>query len=165
MKFIRIPFSRPNFPKINLDRSLIIVILIAFFIGGLSGALTGFYAGTLSSGNIPSFLGPNFFQLKKPGQESAPPLTGPSSKQLMPKETQEESAVISAVKKISPSVVSIVVSKYVSRYYGPESFFPEDFFEFSFPFGFRFQIPQPKQEQKKRETRNRRGYWFCDLFG
>lgn len=135
--------------KIVINKSIIIVIIIAFFIGGLSGAVTGFYAGTLSSANIFSLFEQGFPLFKK----STPAPTVPSAEQptkpVIKDEIQEESALVSAVKKVSPSVVSIVVSKYVSRYYGPESFFPEDFFDFGWPFNFRFELPKQKQEQKK----------------
>ncbi|MGC9048970.1 MAG: S1C family serine protease [Patescibacteria group bacterium] len=138
----------------KINKSLIIVILIAFFVGGLSGAVTGFYAGTFSSGNTLSLLKPIIphKELSQPSSQNQSPIISPSeqpSKPSIKNEVQEESAVVAAVKKVSPAVVSIVVSKYVSRYYGPESLFPEDFFEFSWPFSFRFQFPQPKEEQKK----------------
>lgn len=139
--------------KIAINKSFIIVIVIAFLVGGLSGAVTGFYTGVFSSSDILSFAEQDIPFLKKLIPEpSTPSIVQPKEevgKPIVKNEVAEESAVITAVKKVSPSVVSIVVSKYVSRYFGPESFFPEDFFDFSWPFGFRFEFPQQKQEQKK----------------
>jgi serine protease Do len=133
----------------KFNKSLIIIILIAFFVGGLSGAVTGFYAGTLSSDNLANFFQTTIFHKPVVEKKIVPSNGQPSISQTPVSEKAEEQAVL-AVKKVSPSVVSIVVSKYVSRYYGPESLFPEDFFEFGWPFKFWFSWPsQPKQEEKK----------------
>jgi len=65
----------------------------------------------------------------------------------------DEERMIKAVKKVSPSVVSIVVSKYVSQYYGdsqelsPKEFFKE--FEFNWPFSFEFLQPAPQEAPKE----------------
>jgi len=47
----------------------------------------------------------------------------------------EESATTEAVKKVSPAVVSIVISKDLSKVYN-QSVFPQDFFNLGFPFVF-----------------------------
>ncbi|MEK7648610.1 MAG: trypsin-like peptidase domain-containing protein [Patescibacteria group bacterium] len=59
----------------------------------------------------------------------------------------EEEAVIAAVKKTSPSVVSIVVSKDLSKILnrtGPDIAPFDNFFEFGFPFNFKFTPNQQK---------------------
>ncbi len=59
----------------------------------------------------------------------------------------EEEAVIAAVKKTSPSVVSIVVSKDLSKILnrtGPNIVPFDNFFEFGFPFDFKFTPNQQK---------------------
>ncbi|MBI2483827.1 trypsin-like peptidase domain-containing protein [Candidatus Uhrbacteria bacterium] len=66
----------------------------------------------------------------------------------------EDSATVNVVKNVSPSVVSIVVSKDISQVVGRTGdIFPfDDFFEFGFPFDFKFD-PAPNgnggQQQKK----------------
>ncbi|MBU1038914.1 trypsin-like peptidase domain-containing protein [Patescibacteria group bacterium] len=62
---------------------------------------------------------------------------------------QEESATTEAVKKVAPAVVSIIVSKDLSKIYnltGPNPFPFDNFFNFGFPFDFFFN-QQPQQQQ------------------
>lgn len=54
---------------------------------------------------------------------------------------KEESVIIDVVKKTSPSVVSIVVSKNLPKM---QSFFPDDFF-----WPFQLQIPQNNETEKR----------------
>jgi serine protease Do len=104
------------------------VVVAALIVGGAAGAIAGFYAGTLSVSNF------NF--LNNP---LAAKSTSPVAKST---DLQEQNSIIAAVKKASPAVVSVVVSKNVPQYYsnGP-NFSPNDFFNLNFPFGFQFQIP------------------------
>lgn len=62
---------------------------------------------------------------------------------------KEESVIIDIVKKTSPSVVSIVISKNLPK---TQSFFPDDFF-----WPFQFQIPQ-NNETEKREISGGTGF-------
>jgi len=54
------------------------------------------------------------------------------------------------VEKVSPAVVSMIITKDLSKIYSREYYFPfDDFFGFGFPFGFeipRRQIPEGKQQ-------------------
>ena len=59
----------------------------------------------------------------------------------------EEEAVIAVVKKVSPSVVSIIVSKDISKMLnrtGPDIAPFDNFFEFGFPFNFKFDSDRKK---------------------
>jgi serine protease Do len=56
---------------------------------------------------------------------------------------EEESATIDVVKRVRPSVVSILITKELKNIYnstGPNNL--EDLFEFGWPFGFRFEQPE-----------------------
>jgi len=64
-----------------------------------------------------------------------------------------EQAVIRAVEKVSPSIVSIIISKDLpiieQRYYEPFSDLPEEFRQFFKGFGFEFSMPQIKGKKKQ----------------
>ncbi len=62
---------------------------------------------------------------------------------------QEESATTEVVKKVAPSVVSIIISKDLSKIYNQTGTLPFDFFGYNFPFFFsqpQQQVPEGKQE-------------------
>ncbi len=64
-------------------------------------------------------------------------------------EVTEDSATIDVVKKVSPSVVSVVITKELSNFYnmtGPDIF------------GFPFQIAQPSQQKQKQEVGGGTGF-------
>ncbi|MCD6471094.1 trypsin-like peptidase domain-containing protein [bacterium] len=128
---------------------LIIIILISILIGGISGSVAGFY---VSSNTVKSVVknpqqlrteATNFFSSHSLKEDT-------NRKELV--EIDNEKDTITAVKKVSPSVVSIVISKYVSKYYGNlEELFPYDeFFDFGFPFDFEFFSPNPKNFKKEK---------------
>ena len=161
----------------NWQKSIIVVAVISLFIGSIAGALSGFYAAALiGSGDLPalySLLYQKLFHPQESVSSSSPPLSAiadPSPLSLQGAEQQsnlnflsDESSVIFAVEQVSPSVVSIVVSKYVQKYYGtlPQSpyddFFNDDFFDW--PFNFRFErgpsiptpVPQPEEQEKEKK--------------
>lgn len=76
----------------------------------------------------------------------------PYSSQLLKKVMlQEESATTEVVKKVSPSVVSIIISKDLSKLSGVtgQNPFPFDnFFDYGFPFNFFFNGQQPQQQPR-----------------
>jgi len=120
---------------------LLVIILISFT-AGLGGGLLG------------SWYGP---QMIEGGFE---PAVGSEGKARTLKVT-EDSATVSVVKNVSPSVVSIVVSKDISQVVGRTGdVFPfDDFFEFGFPFDFKFN-PTPndngKQQQEKKPAEKKK---------
>jgi len=121
---------------------IISILLLSFIISSISGAVFGSLAGTLFSETMSPLLKEYF---KESGVEI--PETLKENKEVKVVEVkEEESAVISAVEKASPAVVSVIISKdlpKIEKYYidpFSDDFFP-GFFE---PFGFK--IPQYRQK-------------------
>ncbi len=133
----------------NWSNSIIIVALIALIIGSLSGVISGFYAANLLNNDdrlfLQSILHQEALRQNSNGQENI--LTA----------FNEEKRAVESVEKVNPSVVSIVVSKYVSLYYGlqgaPSDDFFNDFFNFT-PFDFNYgqgNLEESPQEQPKQK--------------
>jgi len=133
--------------KINFNSSIIILAVAALIIGGAAGAICGFYAGQMSvSSYTHSILG-----LKN--NQNANNLNNQTNSSVSP-DRQEELSVEAAVKKVSPAVVSVVITKDVPQYYSQfPGFSPNDFFNFG-PFGFQLQIPNlnPSPNSQKAPT-------------
>ncbi|MCH7759077.1 trypsin-like peptidase domain-containing protein [Patescibacteria group bacterium] len=163
--------------KNNLSKIIVIVVLISLVVGGISGVIAGFYTANLTMNNeapaLYSFLYQKLFPSFKINQElgeeviNKEPIDLDSGK---PPEIikeivkSDESDAVMAVAKVSPSVVSIVVSKYVRKYYGsyspqPSDYFFDDFFGSNWPFNFSFErgpgipTPIPSPEEGKLEKR------------
>lgn len=114
------PVPHTNVPtqKSTPPLSLLGLILISVFFGGLAGGIVGSgYKFTTSTGKV----------------------TTTSSQTLSVK---EESATVDVVKQASPAVVSIIISKDYSKIYSDQPSSPLDNF-FGFP---STQVPQGKQE-------------------
>ncbi|MDD4996183.1 MAG: trypsin-like peptidase domain-containing protein [Patescibacteria group bacterium] len=130
----------------NWSNSIIIVALIASIIGSLAGMVSGFYAANLLNSYNEPVLESTLWQkvLKQNLKEKS------GEKYLAT--SNEETKSIEAVEKANPAVVSIVVSKYVSRYYGmqrvPFDDFFDDFFNFGFPFDDYYRL-QPEEDDNK----------------
>ena len=136
------------FKKDHSLKEFIIILIIVILISSVTSALISVYFYNYYL--IPHVKNSNLIKpiIKTPivkeeaGQE---PVAGIS----------DEERMIKAVKKVSPSVVSIVVSKYVSQYYGdskelsPKEFFKE--FEFNWPFSFEFPWTDPQTEEIPKE--------------
>ena len=103
---------------------LVAVVIISFILSSFFGALFGFMAGNLGQGEF----WPKFFE-RKTRQSSN---IGSSSQTVSVPD--EESAIVKAVEKASPAVVSIIISKDVPKI---QNFFenPFDFDPFFNPFG------------------------------
>ena len=86
------------------------IIILTIIISSIFGALFGFMAG--SSGSV------IFSKMDKRIQEIFPNWKKSSESQAVQKDVviQEESAITNAVEKVSPSVVSIVVSKDIPKF-------------------------------------------------
>ena len=81
-----------------------------------------------------------------------------TTKDLSTSILNEGQTVTQVVEKVNPSVVSIVVTKYVTQYYGLQGapfddFFNSPFFEFYGP-----NIPAPEQEKQKQEVGGGTGF-------
>ncbi len=143
----------------NWSHSIIVVALISLIIGALAGAVSGFYATNLMANNEGSFfyslLYKKIFHQAQEGEEGVGQTDQKES--LEPIIISEEQRVIKVVKEVSPSVVSIVVSKYVSQYYSYQESPFDDFFDFDSPFYFEFKGPgiptpvPPQEEQKEKQ--------------
>ncbi|HLC99543.1 MAG TPA: trypsin-like peptidase domain-containing protein [Patescibacteria group bacterium] len=98
--------------------TLILCILVSLIVGGISGGLVGsVLGGSMKYSSLLSFFEPT-------GNQSA------ESTQTV--KAQEESQTIDTVKKVSPAVVSIVISADLSKYYqrtGPNIFPFGDIFD------------------------------------
>lgn len=115
---------------------LLLIIIISFFIGSVSAAAISLIInGLISEGSFGKWG--NVFNIEaKPDQKNHEVI-------IKEKIVDEESATIEMVKNVSPSVVSIIVTKEISQYFNPWSI--DDFFDWPFS----FEIPKPKQEPKK----------------
>ncbi|MCX6762248.1 MAG: trypsin-like peptidase domain-containing protein [Candidatus Moranbacteria bacterium] len=118
--------NNSNFKKIIVASIVASIVVSAFF-----GAIFGFMSAKIGTGKINlNFLKKGQNQVGQPGNAgSGQTVSVPS----------EESAVIQAVKKDSPAVVSIIISKNVPQ---NQDFFSDPFFD---PFGSQQQ--QPSQNQ------------------
>jgi S1-C subfamily serine protease len=105
----------------SLQKVIVVAALVGLLFGGVGGILGGLYGG--------SYIIP-WFQKNFLGEE-AKINSAASGTQTVTEAVVEDSATVSAVKKVSPAVVSIVISKDLSKVY---SAFPQDFFGFPFTF-------------------------------
>jgi serine protease Do len=118
-----VKFPKFHFPVKSLAFLLVVILISSFF---------GFLAGTLSLIYYPQMI--NY-------------LSEPKDEQILPQDsdyipqTSQEKAVIDVVEKVSPSVVSIIITKdlpvfeeyYTDPFKGFEQFFNEPFFKFEVP--------------------------------
>ncbi len=120
-----------------MKQNILVPLVIALFAG-----LVGGFVGYNSAMRLQAPLSPLAMNSSLPGQPSVtPPVISDSD---------EETATIGAVKKASPAVVSIIISKELKALRGAAGINPfPDFFEQGSPFDFFFQLPQ-RQEQTPR---------------
>ncbi|MFH0929673.1 MAG: trypsin-like peptidase domain-containing protein [Candidatus Moraniibacteriota bacterium] len=116
--------------KTNYNKIIFIVIVISFIASSFFGAMFGFMAAKIGTGK---------FDLNFLKKNSANKQISASSNSQIVSVPSEDSAVVQAVKKDSPAVVSIIISKNVPQM---PDFFSDPFFD---PFGFQQQ--QPSQDQ------------------
>ncbi|HKL16892.1 MAG TPA: trypsin-like peptidase domain-containing protein [Patescibacteria group bacterium] len=164
--------------KQNCKNTIIITILISVILSGIVGGLAGFYSANYIKGETTpylfSFLYQKFLKKDEPVIEKDPLLSQEKDNQAAEKkEIQKqiigtEEKTIQAVEKTSPSVVSIVVSKYIPQYYGYKDLPSDEFFNefFNSPF-FEFKdfhvampypgpsiptpVPNPEPEEPKED--------------
>ncbi len=118
---------------------VVTVILLAIFFSTLTGGVMGFLAGIYS----PQIVS----QIHSPVLKNLLTDFAPQPSQNTPQTIQlvEDSATVTAVKKVAPAVVSVVVTKDLSTIY--QNQFPFDDFWFSWPFNLNVpQVPEGKQE-------------------
>ena len=133
-----IPVVKPRPLPARYAFPLILTVILSLLAGSLGGAAVAIF-------------GQDFL---KPLVGNILPADKPTSTSVNQKVTvEEESASTDVVKQVSPSVVSIIITKDLSKIYsmtGPQPF--DDFFnQFGFPFNFFFneQPQQPAPEGKQ----------------
>ena len=122
--------------KINFGGIIIPIIIITIAVSSFFGAVFGFMAANIGEGklNLPAIFKKTPKQMDQQSADSA------SQAINIP---DEESAVIQAVKKGSPAVVSIIISREVVQ---RPDFFSDPFFD---PFGFGGQNQNQGQSQRQ----------------
>jgi len=140
----------------NFKKSLVIIFIVTILVSGIIGGAAGFWAATfyssgnnlsgwmkqmLSGGNI---LSGNYSKVQTGDQGDEPTV-----------KTDYETAVVNAVQKASPAVVSIIVTKdlpVIEQYYsdslGNSDFFRQFFGDNSGDF---FRIPQYRQNGTQKQ--------------
>lgn len=136
---------------------LLISIIASFIGGGISGAIGGFLLLRGYDNDSTSFM--EKFTSFEPSRDDGKEVGKDEEADYQPKGT-EEKTVIEVVKEVSPSVVSVIVTKdlpvleqfYVDPFEGFESPFGDDFFS-------PFQIPQYRQKgTEKKEVGGGTGF-------
>lgn len=130
----------------NFKRFVIALLVISVISSGLFGGMMGYWAGSLNRED-----------------DSWPDASNVESRTVV--KVNEQSAVIEAVDRVSPAVVSIIVTKdlpKVEQYQDPfQQFFPEQFDPFDF-FGIKPQqapeTPKKDGETEKREVGGGSGF-------
>lgn len=130
----------------NFKKSLIGILVVSIILSSFFGAVAGFWAGTAASSNF-SLAG--LLGLERPQKSRNTALEEHNKQKIVT--VDEESAVIDTVDKVSPAVVSIIVSKdlpIIERYYQdtPGNSFFERFFGGDFGDFFHEGIPQYRQK-------------------
>lgn len=140
--------------------TFITILISSIVISSIFGGVMGFLAGSFNSNEI-NFT--RLFREKILHQK----LQAPEENRLNLEtrgimKIEEESAVISAVEKVSPAVVSIIVTKdlpIIERYYSDPFGGRSDFFNRFFGDDFGFSIPQYRQKgTEKREVGGGTGF-------
>ncbi len=124
---------------VGTGKMIVIAVIISFIFSSLFGAAAGFVGGSLTSKYFPRFL-----------EKTENKIERKLDHQIIPdksvKVVEEQSAVIEAVKKVNPAVVSIIITKDLpkieKRYYDP---FGDDFWDSFGGSPFSFKTPSEKQ--------------------
>src|SRR6056297_1005330 len=165
----------------NMKKIIVITIFLSLFCGSIVGGLAGFYSAHYINGENTPFLFSLLYQRFLGTNDQVVEDEKEFDEQLMEDKINEEiekqitnfisieEMSIEAVEKTSPSVVSVVVSKYVPKYYYSYEDFPSnDFFDdfFDSPF-FEFKdfnfpddgpsiptpVPNPEEPDENEEEK------------
>lgn len=128
----------------NTKQYFIAILITSIIVSSFFGGIMGFWAANFSraDGNILGWLNQGLSGLRDQSGDQA------SSKII---KVEEESAVVSAVEKVSPAVVSIIVTKdlpIIERYFSDPSSGNDFFSQF---FGDFFEIPQYRQNGTQKQ--------------
>lgn len=142
------PFNQPNkFFRRFLKNPALSVILVSLLMGGLAGGVAGFVSASFFSGSFANWLNNPLGLSVGPADNNQNVNQQPAGGgQNSANEYNEESATTQAVAKVSPAVVSIVITKELQQY-NNISDFPFQFFFNNTPFDQFFNSQQPSQQQ------------------
>lgn len=142
--------------KRKINKTIVSVILTSALVSIFFGGVAGFLASEISSEGIKSMI--NKLENKKDPIKELLSSNGEVALEDGLKMTtgEEDFAVINAVEKSSPAVVSVIVTKDVPRF---DSYFVDPFAKDPFfsPFGFK-SAPQKEAETEKREIGGGTGF-------
>ena len=138
----------------GLRKTIFLSIIISLVVGTASGAASGIVTAGLVSGNfgqnLAAGLPPFLWKLlpHNPSPQSSPTRGEEEKKDSPPlvggvrgeRQGEVGDLTIDVVRRVSPAVVSIIISKEIAQR-GSVSPFPEDLFR---QFGFEIDIPQPE---------------------
>jgi len=126
--------------NLNPRKIFITVLIVSFLVGGVTGGITGILSGTYLVNYFPSILSPIVKSKTSVKQQAN-----------LPGINEDEDLTIKTVKNVSPSVVSIVISKEVTKYYSVGQDLPSDDFFGGLDLPFKFYSPQivPKTEKEE----------------
>lgn len=165
------PIGRISVPA-YVWASVIVSIFFSSIIGFGAGVAAPFFLKRIPEEKLPDFLRSVIEEGESPRIGDIEQLTPTKEiikeKTIVEKEyipqTSQEDRIVKIVKDVSPSVVSIVISKdvpvleqyFVDPFKNFEQFFGDDFFG---PFGRQFQVPQYRQKgTEKREVGGGTGF-------
>lgn len=142
LEFKKIEAPKFRFPKIWKNRIFLIVIL-SIFISSISGFLAGLLSGSYFYAEIRDYLAK--LQIEIPERDVAERIIERETIKEYSPQTSQEEKIIEAVKNVSPSVVSIIVTKDLPII---EEYFYEPFEGFEEFFGGPFELKIPQYLQK-----------------
>ncbi|OGL83559.1 hypothetical protein A3B36_02185 [Candidatus Uhrbacteria bacterium RIFCSPLOWO2_01_FULL_55_36] len=149
--------STPSSHSSVIRKSVVLAALFSFFVGGIAGGVAGYAAAVFSQSSALNFLPAVLRAPRKPLLPA--PLGTPEDQQGFQQSLRglnEDEATTAVVKRASPAVVSIIVTKDLSKINQGSPFFsPFDDFFFQFP---GFQIPRPQAPQGKQEIGGGTGF-------
>jgi len=139
--------TKQNNPKIELSKGVFAtIVVVSLVVGTISGGVAGLISGTIYSGSLVEWLGN---PLGIAINHEIKTKTNQQPETISPTVLDTEEATTQSVSQVTPSVVSIIVTKELQQYYNSNgSNFPfDDFFDFGFPFDDFFFSPNQQQAQ------------------
>lgn len=127
----------------NYKKLFAATVITSVAVGSIGGGLVGFWAGGYASGNLSGLI-----NSAVTGEKDA--ISQNNGKTV---KVKEQSAVVDAVKKVSPAVVSIIITKdlpVIKQYNNSSS--ADDFFKQFFGEDFGNSTPQYRQNGTEKQT-------------
>lgn len=138
-------------------KAVILAVLFSFFVGGISGGIAGYAASLFSTSPFFNFL-PSALRVPRSAIVQSVLQGNEGGILPMPSDLSEEVAATEVVKRASPAVVSIIVTKDLSKINQGSPFIsPFNDFFFQFP-GFEFNFPRATPPRGKQEVGGGTGF-------